>query len=159
MLVGFHTVNSNDNCGICLDSMENCNDVIAHDGVDGDKHPWHKECIKTWMFSSGNNKCTHCPSLTDVSSLLSWKEKAVVKLQPMKEAAIEGIKVVISGTVLGLGVTILSGIQGVAATALGIYTVEQGITHVLNNAPSNGLIVFGGTVMYSVIRILPESWL
>ena len=38
MLVGFHAVNSNARCGICLETLSNTR-AIAHNGLNGKKTP------------------------------------------------------------------------------------------------------------------------
>ncbi len=111
MLVGIHSVNSVDICGICRESMDN-SDAIAHDGVDGDKHPLHRKCFKEWIKFSGNYNCPSCKSPIEANSLFTWKERVIVELNQIKEDVYEGIA---QGTIGGaaLGIALVGGVAGV----------------------------------------------
>jgi Ring finger domain len=56
----------NDTCSICLDSMTPDQELISHKGQ-GEKHPWHKECIIPWL--KNHSTCPVCREELDVDAL------------------------------------------------------------------------------------------
>lgn len=66
---------SEEACWICLDSMNDGKEVVAHGGELGAKHRVHKSCIKEWVVKSGSHLCPNCKEPTQVSSLFSWRER------------------------------------------------------------------------------------
>ena len=100
MAVGFHIINSSDNCPICFESMDN-SDVVAHDGQ-GYKHPLHRKCLKNYIAIKNITKCISCQIPTDVSSLFSWKDKAIIELNHIKNDVYEGVDNVASALKMAL---------------------------------------------------------
>ena len=80
MTVSFHTSTTHnplDTCSICLMPLEKKN-VIFHDNQ-GEKHPIHKKCMEVWAKITPC--CPSCKQPANLSSLLSWKERAIVTCQ------------------------------------------------------------------------------
>jgi hypothetical protein len=54
---------SDDDCGLCLDSLVNSDDAVIHKGDNGNKHAYHSLCLKTWYARQHvYNLPTNCPS-------------------------------------------------------------------------------------------------
>ncbi|MFA6119058.1 MAG: RING finger domain-containing protein [Parachlamydiales bacterium] len=79
--VSFNTISNyddNNTCNICSEPLKN-QEVVAHSGIDGTKHPIHKECIKNWIKKSPT--CPICRKTVKVESLLSTKEILIIKIK------------------------------------------------------------------------------
>ncbi|MEI6243094.1 MAG: RING finger protein [Chlamydiota bacterium] len=72
------TYKRTDTCCICQDPLGRWG-VVAHDGKDGEKHPMHRSCMRTW--SDIKPYCPFCKISVNTKSLISWKEKtpAIIK--------------------------------------------------------------------------------
>lgn len=68
-MTSFHPCVSNNTCGICLHQGSD----IAHDGPNGDLHPWHLSCIIPWLIK--NDTCPQCKVILDRRPF--WKERLV----------------------------------------------------------------------------------
>lgn len=128
MSVSFHSFPTNADCGICLNSMVG-EDSVAHSG-DGEKHPLHKECLKVWMETK--QECPFCQAQVDVSSITTWKERAITKLKLIRNDALVvaalGAKVTAAGLIAGVVIGAAGGIARAAgggdeAIVLAISTV------------------------------------
>ncbi|HSW87502.1 MAG TPA: RING finger domain-containing protein [Rhabdochlamydiaceae bacterium] len=71
----FHSIGSNPSytCCICLQKSEE--DLQTHN----DLHAMHKECIKVW--AKNHSTCPVCRTDVDSSSLFSWKERIIHRLE------------------------------------------------------------------------------
>ncbi len=83
-MLSFISVKSDKDCGICLESLADQH-AVAHKGDNGAKHPWHPDCIKSWMNMS--NKCPNgCATPLDKNSLLSRVERIKIGVNYCTEA-------------------------------------------------------------------------
>ncbi|MFA6118791.1 MAG: hypothetical protein WC688_02630 [Parachlamydiales bacterium] len=114
--------NPNEFCSICLEPLNKTEflfwkeEVVAHDGDGGDKHPFHKVCLDPWV-----NKHRFCP--------MCWKpvhivERQLVHIVECKSLWVNALKItVLVLLIIGL-VIILDHVQKiiilVGTVALGV---------------------------------------
>lgn len=86
MSIAYHQITEFDHsksCPICLELFNNVseiknNKVYIHD-KDNATHPVHGDCIRQWL--KRNLQCPVCRiNIDDYSSLFTWKERAIMKL-------------------------------------------------------------------------------
>lgn len=140
MLVSYYDFPSNDECGICRESMKG-EDSVAHSGI-GKKHPLHKNCLKTWLQTK--NECPFCKERVELNSLLTWKERIVRELRLMKHDALAlALPALIAETVTDISAAALRrwnvpaafrGDTGVSATRIIVVTAAIIVSSVLANA-------------------------
>jgi hypothetical protein len=95
------------NCPVCLEPLENT-DVVAHEGL-GHLHALHRSCAKSSAVF--NDKCPTCRIPIDKDSLITWKDRAIIKLGSMGAV----IKTVALGTVgAALGAVAIVGLAALA---------------------------------------------
>jgi Ring finger domain len=95
------------NCPICLEPLENT-DAVAHEGL-GHLHALHRSCAKSSAVF--NDKCPTCRMPIDKDSLITWKDRAIIKLGSMGAV----IKTVALGTVgAALGAVAIVGLAALA---------------------------------------------
>ncbi len=84
MSICFYPVaQSGKDCPICYEPMHDVEGgtikkaIVAHNGIDGEKHPMHKECIKKWLniISQCPVKCPVCNIQVDGNLKFKLKEK------------------------------------------------------------------------------------
>lgn len=75
VMVSFNYSFSNDqlNCSICFSPLSE--NIVSHQGENGEKHPFHSECIKKWVIKKPI--CPICRVTVDPKSLFSLKEKVI----------------------------------------------------------------------------------
>lgn len=61
-------------CGICLQNLTK--DAVDHEG---DFHPFHRTCIKTWLVRSAT--CPICRQNVDPSFFYTWWDKSIIWLK------------------------------------------------------------------------------
>lgn len=113
MALGFHHIGySEEKCGICLEHMDDVQDVelkggiVIHGGEDGEKHPFHKECIKVALVMS--SRCPTCRVELNGDAITTWQEKSVVKLNYVINKTFE---LTLICTVFTVGLVILLGLK------------------------------------------------
>ena len=118
MVVGFHTLSSNDMCSICQENMDGDPDVVAHDGSHGERHPYHKECILEWMNVQAT--CPLCRVGLDRNFSTPWRARVIVEMKNVKNDIFKGSQ---KGFLLALtSVGILAGQLGLE----GEFALERG---------------------------------
>ncbi|HEV8051113.1 MAG TPA: hypothetical protein VGP47_01365 [Parachlamydiaceae bacterium] len=133
MSVGFHKFTSNDPCSICWQSMEG-EYVVAHDGPNGEDHPWHRTCIEDWL--NIDNKCPQrCHITLDKDAKLFWSDRSFKELfikaaEPIQEDLQKLLKI---GMTLGAGI----GLKCITNDPLGVATLLIPV----------GLVALGGGVV------------
>lgn len=91
MSISFNSVSalgSNPMCPICLDPLSPDQNPFAHEGENGQRHPFHRECIKKALL--GDHRCPVCRAIFNVSPLLTTGEKIVNAIQNVVNAIQNG---------------------------------------------------------------------
>lgn len=85
--VNFRDTSSTDNCGICLESMEN-EQCIVHSNPNPnmrDHVAFHKKCLKIWLVVK--NICPLCHAEVNIDSVFTGKDRVIAELKLMREDA------------------------------------------------------------------------
>lgn len=102
MTVGFRSITTNQECSFCLDTQEG--GKVAHYGRNGEKHPFHPECIEVWL--STHSTCPGCEIPLDNNNLISLKGKII----PLKDRMIQELKLVAKDALTGVAVSAIAGV-------------------------------------------------
>ena len=126
----YYSVNSDETCGICLDSTTGRRDAIAHSQEKSNKllHPVHRNCIKEWFHRTQNPiiSCPTCSAPIDINSVTPLKERFFNELKLVAKEALFGVA--LSGVVTATA-------SAVAATAVSALTaLGSAATPALSNA-------------------------
>ncbi len=80
--IQINNYNNSLDCPICMEPLFLKNaTVVAHEGEDGHKHPYHKHCISEWFRNPLNKpKCPTCRAEINTHSILSFKDRCIVQL-------------------------------------------------------------------------------
>lgn len=98
-------------CGICLEDIESLKDRWTHPG--GEQHPFHPECIKTWVRVNPTCPCDRQP--IDPNSVLTRTERAYDLLKEVgRHALLAGGLYAVSA---GIG-TVMAGLPGIAVMSV-----------------------------------------
>jgi hypothetical protein len=87
MTVSFNNIsNAAGPCAICHEPLENTRVVAhSHPGKNGPIHEIHQGCLKQW--AKINATCPSCRASFDPSSIFSWKERVIAKMNTPKARA------------------------------------------------------------------------
>jgi hypothetical protein len=149
-LVQYSSVRSDEDCGICLDSMTG-GDAIAHNDSDGRLiHPIHRKCIQEWLDTQVHKKCPLCRASIEISSLESLNQRVV------KELKLAG-----GDALTGAGMAVVACLM----ISLSINAIMLSQNSILGNEPlvkfllayTRGIIV-GGAVGGVVIGVIQRNF-
>lgn len=79
-----------DNCGVCLQSLQNGEEAFDHEGVFVNRHMMHKKCMQE-MFSITKGLCSHCKVPINEYSLYSLTERVTIRRIAFKNNALLGM--------------------------------------------------------------------
>lgn len=115
-------------CPICLEEINVGDvDIVAHGGIEGPKHPLHRQCAIDTM-EKVRHKCPNCDCSVNRDSLFPLKERVVRELTHMKAAAYTGAKhgLLIAVPTGALAATVLPLPLVVAAVGLMVFNSTAG---------------------------------
>lgn len=119
MFVSFVSISIHDPnkpCKICKKTLGK-SDIVAHDGSNGLKHPFHKECAKIW--AQNHSTCRGCDSNVNSNSLLTWKERVVKKVGEYAHSVKEGASKALEETIyVAKGIFSIGGLATIGIAAL-----------------------------------------
>ncbi len=126
---GYHFIDSDKDCWSCLETLKDCEDVIAHDGEFGDVHPLHTLCMET--MTKYFKVCSVCQEpLKSMIKPPFWKKK------------LELVSNIFSRTTasLNIGIDRLEKINGIFSGTIGAGIALASDSQVLKS----GVIALGG---------------
>ena len=76
--LSYKAYQSQDDCPICLESLDTSKPVVAHESLGGKMlHPIHRKCVKQVLMYA-KAVCPICRASVNTSSVLSWSERCGV---------------------------------------------------------------------------------
>lgn len=146
MTISFQASNADPelSCGVCREPL--IQDVVIHNNDDGEKHPFHKNCVREWMKIDPT--CPVCRVNIDPSSIFSWQDKVTSvwnRCKNYKRPTAEILGGIGMGIVMGALGTIQHTEDGLGRPVLVIKLTKLALTLI----PST----FAGITAASLVRI------